>query len=83
MARLVYDFENPDRFVAGTIGEPGSRAFFLQVRDGNRIVSVLIEKVQVELLGWSVDRKLFGAGSVCGECSRGAVRCRHRRSRPG
>jgi len=50
MARLVYDFENPDRFVAGTIGEPGSRAFFLQVRDGNRIVSVLIEKVQVELL---------------------------------
>jgi uncharacterized repeat protein (TIGR03847 family) len=50
MARLVYDFENPDRFVAGTIGEPGNRAFFLQVRDGNRIVSVLIEKVQVELL---------------------------------
>jgi uncharacterized repeat protein (TIGR03847 family) len=50
MARRVYDFEDPDRFVAGTVGEPGNRTFFLQVRDGNRIVSVLIEKVQVELL---------------------------------
>src|ERR1035437_4525643 len=50
MALRVYDFEDPDRFVAGTVGEPGNRTFFLQVREGNRIVSVLIEKVQVELL---------------------------------
>jgi uncharacterized repeat protein (TIGR03847 family) len=50
MARRIYEFEDPDRFVAGTVGEPGDRAFFLQSRDGNRIVSVLIEKVQVELL---------------------------------
>jgi uncharacterized repeat protein (TIGR03847 family) len=50
MALRVYDFEDPDRFVAGTVGEPGNRTFFLQVRDGNRTVSVLIEKVQVELL---------------------------------
>jgi uncharacterized repeat protein (TIGR03847 family) len=50
MAQRVYDFEDPDRFVAGTVGEPGNRTFFLQVRDGNRITSVLIEKVQVELL---------------------------------
>jgi uncharacterized repeat protein (TIGR03847 family) len=50
MARHIYEFEDPDRLVAGTVGEPGNRAFYLQVRDGNRIVSVLIEKVQVELL---------------------------------
>jgi conserved hypothetical protein len=50
MARRIYEFEDPDRLVAGTVGEPGNRAFYLQVRDGNRIVSVLIEKVQVELL---------------------------------
>ncbi|MGA3029303.1 MAG: DUF3090 family protein [Candidatus Limnocylindrales bacterium] len=50
MARLVYNFENPDRFIAGTVGQPGSRTFYLQARDGNRIVSVLIEKVQVTLL---------------------------------
>jgi uncharacterized repeat protein (TIGR03847 family) len=50
MARLVYNFENPDRFVAGTVGQPGSRTFYLQARDGDRIVSVVIEKVQVTLL---------------------------------
>jgi uncharacterized repeat protein (TIGR03847 family) len=50
MAGRVYNFEKPDRFVAGTIGQPGSRTFYLQARDGTRIVSVLIEKVQVSLL---------------------------------
>jgi uncharacterized repeat protein (TIGR03847 family) len=50
MARRIYDFEGPDRFVAGAIGEPGGRTFFLQARDGSRVVSVLIEKVQVALL---------------------------------
>jgi hypothetical protein len=50
MARRVYNFENPDRFVAGTVGQPGSRTFYLQARDGDRIVSVVLEKVQVALL---------------------------------
>jgi uncharacterized repeat protein (TIGR03847 family) len=50
MARRVYNFENPDRFVVGTVGQPGSRTFYLQARDGSRIVSVLVEKVQVALL---------------------------------
>ena len=50
MAGLVYNFEHPERFVAGTVGQPGSRAFYLQARDGGRIVSVLLEKVQVSLL---------------------------------
>ena len=50
MARRVFNFDNPDRFVAGTVGQPGSRTFYLQARDGDRIVSVLLEKVQVTLL---------------------------------
>jgi len=50
MAGHVYNFENPQRFVAGTIGQPGNRTFYLQARDGGRIISVLIEKVQVSLL---------------------------------
>jgi uncharacterized repeat protein (TIGR03847 family) len=50
MARRVYNFENPDRFVAGTVGQPGSRTFYLQARDGSRIVSVVVEKVQLALL---------------------------------
>jgi uncharacterized repeat protein (TIGR03847 family) len=50
MARRIYNFEEPDRFIAGAIGEPGSRTFYLQARGGGRTVSVLIEKVQVALL---------------------------------
>jgi uncharacterized repeat protein (TIGR03847 family) len=50
MARRVYNFENPDRFTAGTVGQPGSRSFYLQAREGDRISSVLLEKVQVALL---------------------------------
>ncbi len=50
MARRVYSFENPDRFVAGAVGQPGSRTFYLQAREGTRLVTVLIEKVQVAVL---------------------------------
>jgi len=50
MTRRIYNFENPDRFVAGAIGQPGSRTFYLQAREGERIVSVLLEKLQVGLL---------------------------------
>jgi uncharacterized repeat protein (TIGR03847 family) len=50
MTRRVYSFEDPDRFVAGATGKPGSRRFYLQAHEGTTIVSVLIEKVQVAVL---------------------------------
>lgn len=50
MPRHRYLFDTPERFVAGTIGEPGNRTFFLQAREGGRIVSVALEKVQVAVL---------------------------------
>ena len=50
MPRRRYIFDPPDRFVAGTIGEPGDRTFFLQAREGSRVVSVVLEKVQVAVL---------------------------------
>ncbi len=50
MPRRVYTFDDPDRFVAGAVGEPGSRTFYLQAREGTRVVSVLLEKVQVAAL---------------------------------
>ena len=40
MAILVHRYDAPDRFVAGTVGQPGERTFFLQAREGNRITSV-------------------------------------------
>ncbi len=45
-----YLFDPPERFVAGTVGQPGDRTFFLQARDGARIVSIVLEKVQVAVL---------------------------------
>src|SRR5664280_1574024 len=48
--RQVFFFDPPERFVAGTVGQPGERAFFLQARTGGRVVSVALEKVQVAAL---------------------------------
>lgn len=50
MARIIIDFENVDRFVIGTVGEPGERAFYLQAKDGSRLVSIAIEKAQASAL---------------------------------
>ena len=55
MARLLLVFDQPDRFVAGTVGQPGERQFFLQARDGARVVSVGLEKQQVQVLAERVD----------------------------
>lgn len=50
MPRRRYLFDPPERFVAGTVGQPGDRTFFLQAREGPRVVSVVMEKVQVAVL---------------------------------
>jgi uncharacterized repeat protein (TIGR03847 family) len=58
MTHQVYEFEPPERFVAGTVGAPGERAFYLQARGGGRLVSVALEKVQVTLLAEKLDELL-------------------------
>lgn len=50
MPRRIFSFDEPERFVAGTVGDPGARTFFLQARDGGRLVSVVLEKAQVSVL---------------------------------
>jgi uncharacterized repeat protein (TIGR03847 family) len=50
MPRQVFVFETPERFVAGTVGQPGERTFFLQARDAGRLVSVAMEKTQISAL---------------------------------
>lgn len=50
MPRIVHLFDNPERFVVGTVGQPGERTFFLQARSANRLISVALEKQQVSLL---------------------------------
>ncbi|HVK20707.1 MAG TPA: DUF3090 domain-containing protein [Actinokineospora sp.] len=50
MARVIHVFRQPDRFVAGTVGQPGDRVFYLQAVESARTVSVTIEKAQVAVL---------------------------------
>lgn len=50
MARVIHVFRQPDRFVAGTVGEPGDRTFFLQAAEDGRLVSVVLEKTQLSVL---------------------------------
>src|SRR5262245_48155595 len=61
MTHQVYSFEPPERFVAGTVGPPGERTFFLQARGGGRLVSVALEKVQVALLAEKLEELLTEA----------------------
>ncbi|MCL2541248.1 MAG: DUF3090 domain-containing protein [Nocardioidaceae bacterium] len=67
---IVHGFDPPERFVAGTVGEPGSRTFFLQARDGARVVSVAVEKEQVAALAERIDELL---DEVMNEASTDAV----------
>jgi uncharacterized repeat protein (TIGR03847 family) len=58
MARLFHLFDRPSRFVAGTVGTPGDRTFYLQVADGPRVVSVALEKSQVSVLADRIEQLL-------------------------
>ncbi len=64
MPSIQHRFEFPDRFVAGTVGQPGQRTFFVQARQGNRLVSVVLEKQQVEVLADHLERILDELGKL-------------------
>jgi uncharacterized repeat protein (TIGR03847 family) len=55
MSRITYTYDPVERFVAGTVGQPGERTFFLQARTGNRVTSVSLEKAQVAALAQRVE----------------------------
>jgi uncharacterized repeat protein (TIGR03847 family) len=48
------DLERVDRITAGAVGEPGERTFYLQARTGTELVTLMLEKQQVELLSASI-----------------------------
>lgn len=52
------EFDPPARFVAGTVGPPGGRTFFLQASGDGRLFSVSLEKVQVSVLAERVTELL-------------------------
>lgn len=58
MSRRIHLFDPPTRFVAGTVGVPGQRTFFLQAQDSRRLISVVLEKEQLRLLAERCDELL-------------------------
>jgi uncharacterized repeat protein (TIGR03847 family) len=58
VSRQVFLYDPPERFVAGTVGLPGRRTFFLQASAGSRVTSVALEKTQVAALAERMDELL-------------------------
>ncbi|MGW5853867.1 MULTISPECIES: DUF3090 domain-containing protein [Micrococcus] len=54
----VHEFDWPDRVVIGTVGRPGARTFYLQVRAGARLMSVALEKQQSAIMAEKIDEIL-------------------------
>jgi uncharacterized repeat protein (TIGR03847 family) len=79
MSRQLFSFDRPRRFVAGTVGTPGERTFFLQASDGARVVSVSLEKQQVIVLADRLEQLLAevatrtGAAVPIGEADTAAL----------
>ncbi len=53
MTDFTYDLKPVQRIVADAVGQPGNRTFFLQARQGTRLVSLIMEKQQVAALAAS------------------------------
>jgi uncharacterized repeat protein (TIGR03847 family) len=49
-AELSHVFDDPERFVVGTVGQPGERAFYLQASGRGAVVTVGLEKAEVSAL---------------------------------
>jgi uncharacterized repeat protein (TIGR03847 family) len=79
MARVIHVFRRPERFIAGTVGQPGERIFYLQAVEDIRTVSVTLDKQQVAVLADRVGalldevRRRFGAEVPVAEVGVGAV----------
>jgi len=54
----VFYYDPPDRFVAGSVGQPGDRTFYLQASSTGRVTSVALEKFQVSLLAERIEELL-------------------------
>jgi uncharacterized repeat protein (TIGR03847 family) len=64
---VLIELDPVDRITAGAIGEPGERVFYLQGRQSDKLVTVLVEKQQVELLSASLVEILARSGKETGQ----------------
>ncbi len=54
----LYELGEPERVTVGTLGDPGQRAFFLQVREGRQLITVKAEKQQISALALHIGKLL-------------------------
>ena len=66
MPTTVHEFDWPDRVIVGTVGVPGQRTFYLQVRTGKQIVSIALEKQQSAQLAEKIDEILDQLSTIDG-----------------
>lgn len=58
-----FDFDRVQRVTAGTIGPPGKRSFYLQLRQGSQIISLGMEKQQLQVLADRLQELLAATGT--------------------
>ena len=59
---MLIELDPVDRITADALGDPGHRTFYLQARKDDRLVTLLIEKQQVQLLAESIHEILARVG---------------------
>jgi len=64
---VLIELDPVDRITAGAVGQPGERVFYLQGRQGGQLVTLLLEKQQVQLLAASVVEILSRIGKETGQ----------------
>lgn len=64
---MLIELDPVDRITAGAVGDPGQRVFYIQGRRAEQLVTLLVEKQQVELLATSLVEILARAGKETGE----------------
>jgi uncharacterized repeat protein (TIGR03847 family) len=55
---VFHEFDDVDKFTVGTVGEPGARIFFLQVRAEGTRIAVKCEKQQAAAIAQYLDKVL-------------------------
>ena len=62
MPRIEIDLNPVSHLTADAIGQPGKRVFYIQGRKGEQVVTLIVEKVQIQTLALGVDEFLSEIG---------------------
>lgn len=67
------DLGRVERITADAVGQPGARTFYLQARRGDDLVTLVVEKQQVQILASSVLELLASIGLETGAREEGSM----------